>query len=73
MNFLDLARIETNEAETWHTLRSLAYLSVCQVSAPYLLIYSSKFQMNLAAQITAACRHSRALSYHYRKNFYSKE
>ena len=69
----DLAQIETDEAETWHTLTLLVYLGLGQVSASYLSIYSSKFQMNLAAQITAVCRHSRAQSYHCRKNFYSKK
>ena len=71
--FRDLVQIETDEAETWHTLRLLLYQSACQVSASYLSIYSSKFKMNLAAQITAVCRHSRALAYHYRKNYYSKK
>ena len=72
-NFRDLAQIEADEAETWHTLRLHIYLSMRQVWASYLSIYFSKFQMNLAAQITAVCRHSRAQSYHYRKNFYSKK
>ena len=70
--FLHLAQIETDEAETWHTLRLLVYLSVRQFSAPYLSIYSSKFQMNLAAQIKVVCRHNQAQSYHYRNYFYSK-
>jgi len=56
--FSDLAQIETDEAETWHTLRLLVYLSVCQVSALYLSIYSSNFHMNLAAQVAAAHRPS---------------
>ena len=72
MKFLDLARIETDEAETWHTLRLLVYLSVRQVSASYLSIYFSKFQMNLAVQIKVVCRHNQAQSYHYRNYFYSK-
>ena len=50
MNFLDLVRIKTDEAETWHTLRLLVSLSVGQVSASYLSIYSLKIQMNLAAE-----------------------
>ena len=58
MNFLDLARIKTDEAETWHTLRLLVYLSVRQVSASYLSISSLKFRMNLAAECTAAHRPS---------------
>ena len=70
--FLHLAQIETDEAETWHTLRLLVYLSVRQFSAPYLSIYSSKFQMNLAAQIKVVCRHNQAQSYHYRNYFYTK-
>ena len=69
----DLFQIETDEAEILHTLRLLVYLSVAQVSASYLSIYFSKFQMNLAAQITVVCRHNQAHSYHYRKNFYSKK
>ena len=31
--FQDLAQIETDENETWHTFRLFVYLSVCQVSA----------------------------------------
>ena len=58
MNFLDLAQIETDETETWHTLRLLLCLSVDQVSASYLSIYSSKFQVNFAAEFTAANRPS---------------
>ena len=52
----DLAQIETDEAETWHTLRLLVHLSVGQVSASYLSISSLKFHMNLAAQCAAAHR-----------------
>ena len=65
MNFLDLVRIKTDEAETWHTLRLLVSLSVGQVSASYLSIYSLKFQMNLAAQFTATHRSSSLHSYPY--------
>ena len=65
MNFRDLTQIETDEAETWHTLRSLAYLGVCQVSASYLSIYTSNSQMNLAAQFTATHRSSSLHSYPY--------
>ena len=54
MNFLDLAQIETDEAETWHTLRLLVCLSVRQVSASYLSISSLKFHMNIEAQSGAA-------------------
>ena len=64
-DFRDLAQIEADEAETWHTLSLLLYQSVCQVSASYLSIYSSKFQMNLAAQFTATHRSSSLHSYPY--------
>ena len=54
----DLFQIETDEAEILHTLRLLVYLSVAQVSASYLSIYFSNFQINLAAQSSAAHRPS---------------
>ena len=72
-NFRDLAQIEADEAETWHTLRLHVYLSMRQVWASYLSIYFSKFQTNLAAQITVVCRHNLAHSYHCRNNLYSKK
>ena len=63
MNFLDLARIETDEAKTWPTPRLLVFLSVGQVSDSYLAIYSLKFHMNAAAEFTAAHRPSLPRTY----------
>ena len=58
MKIFELAQIETDEAETWHTLRLLVSLSVGQVSASYLSISSLKFHMNIEAQSSAAHRPS---------------
>ena len=58
MKIFELAQIETDEAENWHTLRLLVSLSVGQVSASYLSISSLKFHMNIEAQSSAAHRPS---------------